>query len=62
MMGSDSSIQAPNANKPDTIAPREDHFWQVRTCPSKTREGRAQGFPISKRKEADQTSNYTPNI
>jgi len=60
MMGSDSSIQAPNANKPDTNATREDHFWQVRTCPSKTREDRLQGFPI--RKEADQTSNYMPNI
>ena len=59
MIGNDSSIQAPNAKKPDKNAPREDHFWQVRTCPSKTREDRLQGFPIGK--EADQTSNHMPN-
>jgi hypothetical protein len=60
MIGNDSLIQARNATKPDTNETRENHFWQVRTCPSKTGEDLPQGFPI--RKEADQTSNYTPNI
>jgi|NGEPerStandDraft_6_1074524.scaffolds.fasta_scaffold155243_1 hypothetical protein len=60
MISNDSLIQAPNANKPDTNATREDPFWQVRTRPSKPKEDRLQEFPI--RKEADQTSNHTPNI
>ena len=59
MISNDSLIQAPSATKPDTNPTRENHFWQVRTCPSKTREDRLQGFPIGK--EADQTSKHMPN-